>query len=80
MSPIFKIPNYVAGRVTKKPGRLLIFGHFDAFESALVVPDMQKFYVGDVTPALEIIRPITAWPPAFLRAARQLCVSCMTVS
>ena len=61
----FKVPGYVAERVTKKRGRLRIFDHFDAVESALVVIDMQKFYVDDVAPALEIIPAINRLAAGF---------------
>src|SRR3546814_8789884 len=48
------MPAYVIERVMAKRGRLLEFDSFDPKETALVVVDMQKFYVGDIAPALKI--------------------------
>ncbi|ROR23080.1 nicotinamidase-related amidase [Comamonas sp. BIGb0124] len=51
----FKMPQYVMERVMKKRGRLRVFENFDPRETALVVVDMQDFYVRDVPNALAII-------------------------
>lgn len=51
----FVMPSYVIERVMAKRGRLRVFDSFDPKETALVVVDMQKFYVGDIVPALNII-------------------------
>ncbi len=51
----FDMPGYVIERVMKKRGRLRIFDRFDAKETALVVIDMQKFYVSDVPAAIAVI-------------------------
>jgi nicotinamidase-related amidase len=61
----FEMPAYVIGRVMNKRGRLRVFDHFDAAETALVVIDMQKFYVCDVQPALDIIPNINRLAAAF---------------
>jgi nicotinamidase-related amidase len=49
------MPDYVVSRVMKKRGRLHVFDRFAARETALVVIDMQKFYVTDVPEAVAII-------------------------
>lgn len=49
------MPDYVIERVMQKRGRLRVFDHFDASKTALVMIDMQVFYVADVAPALAII-------------------------
>jgi len=59
------MPTYVIGRVMNKRGRLRVFDRFEAFETALVVIDMQKFYVADVQPALDIIPNINRLAAAF---------------
>jgi ureidoacrylate peracid hydrolase len=53
-----EMPSYVIDRVMKKRGRLRIFEHFEARETALVVIDMQKFYVTDVPSAVAIVPQI----------------------
>ncbi|WP_148259330.1 cysteine hydrolase [Polymorphum gilvum] len=61
----FQMPQYVIDRVMKKRGRLRVFDRFDACESALVVVDMQSFYVSDVPPAIAIIPNINRLADAF---------------
>lgn len=61
----FEMPAYVIERVMKKRNRLRIFDKFDAVETALVVIDMQKFYVGDIAPAIAIIPNINRLAAAF---------------
>ena len=51
----YEMPDYVIERVMKKRGKLRVFDHFDAGETALVVIDMQNFYVADVEAAIAII-------------------------
>jgi len=51
----YQMPDYVVDRVMKKRGRYHVFDHFAAPETALVVIDMQNFYVTDVPPAIAII-------------------------
>ena len=62
---LFEMPAYVIGRVMNKRGRLRVFERFEAPETALVVIDMQKFYVSDVQPALDIIPNINRLAAAF---------------
>lgn len=51
----YVMPSYVIDRVMKKRGRLRVFDRFEPRETALVVVDMQTFYVSDVPPAIAII-------------------------
>ena len=48
------IPPYVIERIMAKRGRLNVFEHFDPKKTALVVIDMQKFFVADVQSAKDI--------------------------
>lgn len=61
----FQMPEYVIERVMKKRGRLRVFDHFDPKETALVIIDMQDFYVRDVANALAIIPNINRLAAAF---------------
>jgi ureidoacrylate peracid hydrolase len=61
----FEMPAYVIGRVMNKRGRLRVFDQFEAHGTALVVIDMQKFYVSDVQPALDIIPNINRLAASF---------------
>jgi len=61
----FEMPDYVIERVMKKRGRLRVFDQFAVRETALVVIDMQKFYVADVAPALAIIPNINRLAATF---------------
>lgn len=59
------MPDYVIGRVMNKRGRLRVFDRFEPAETALVVIDMQKFYVSDVQPAIAIIPNINRMAAVF---------------
>jgi ureidoacrylate peracid hydrolase len=59
------MPDYVIDRVMKKRGRLRIFEHFEAAKTALVVIDMQQFYVADVPPAVAIVPNINRLAEGF---------------
>lgn len=61
----FQMPPYVIDRVMKKRGRLRVFECFEPRESALVVVDMQAFYVQDVPSAVAIIPNINRLARAF---------------
>lgn len=63
----FEMPAYVIDRVMNKRGRLRVFSHFDPRETALVVIDMQKFYVGDIAPAIAVIPRINQLADAMRR-------------
>lgn len=61
----FEMPAYVIDRVMKKRGRLRVFDRFEPAKSALVVIDMQVFYVTDVPPAVAIVPNINRLAQAF---------------
>jgi nicotinamidase-related amidase len=61
----YVMPDYVISRVLTKRGRLRVFEAFKADETALVVIDMQKFYVSDVQPAVDIIPNINRLAAGF---------------
>ena len=52
------MPDYVIERVMAKRGRLRVFDRFDPAKTALVVIDMQYFYVADVAAAVAIVPTI----------------------
>ena len=49
-----KIPDYVIERIRAKRGRLNVFDRFDPARTALVVIDMQNFFVAEVETARSI--------------------------
>ena len=49
-----EIPAYVIERIMAKRGRLNVFDRFHATKTALVVIDMQNFFVADVESAKSI--------------------------
>lgn len=61
----FQLPQYVIDRVMKKRGRLRVFDRFEPSESALVVIDMQEYYVHDVPEAIAIIPNINRLAQVF---------------
>lgn len=61
----FQMPDYVLERVMKKRGRTRVFDRFDPRESALVVIDMQEFYVRDVPTAVAIVPNINRLAEAY---------------
>jgi nicotinamidase-related amidase len=61
----YEMPAYVIDRVMKKRGRLRVFDRFDPRETALIVIDMQTFYVKDVPAAVAIIPKINRLAQAF---------------
>lgn len=54
MNP-YGMPDYVIERVMAKRGRLKVFDAFDPAETALLVVDMQRFYVGEIPSVVGII-------------------------
>ena len=50
-----KIPDYVVERIMAKRGRLEVFDKFEALKTALLVIDMQNFYVAEVDTAISIV-------------------------
>jgi ureidoacrylate peracid hydrolase len=55
MTPPYGMPPYVIDRVMAKRGRLPVFAHFDPARTALLVVDMQNFYVGEIPSVIGII-------------------------
>lgn len=51
----YGMPGYVIERVMAKRGRLTVFDRFDPGATALLVIDMQNFYVGEIPSVLAII-------------------------
>lgn len=51
----YGMPAYVIERVMAKRGRLNVFDRFDPQKTALLVIDMQNFYVGEIPAVLAII-------------------------
>ncbi len=56
----YGFPQYVIDRVLAKRGRLTVFDHFDPVKTALLVIDMQNFYVGEIASVIKIIPNINA--------------------
>jgi nicotinamidase-related amidase len=54
MTP-YGFPQYVIDRVMAKRGRLTVFDRFDPARTALLVIDMQNFYVGEIASVVGII-------------------------
>jgi len=50
-----EIPQYVIDRIMAKRGKLEVFDHFDPAKTALVVIDMQNFFVAEVDTAKSIV-------------------------
>lgn len=50
-----RIPDYVIERIMAKRGRLSVFDSFDPRKTALLVVDMQNFYVAEVETAKSIV-------------------------
>jgi ureidoacrylate peracid hydrolase len=65
MSNPYGFPQYVIDRVMAKRGRLNVFDRFDPVRTALLVIDMQNFYVGEIASVVGII-------PNINRIAREL--------
>ena len=63
----FEMPDYVIERVMRKRGRLRVFDRFEAHETALVVIEMQRFYVADVPDAVAIVPVINTLAEGFRR-------------
>ena len=59
------MPDYVIERVMQKRGRLRVFERFEPARTALVVIDMQQFYVADVPPAVAIVPTINRLAQGF---------------
>src|SRR5690348_260055 len=55
METPYGFPQYVIDRVLAKRGRLAVFDRFDPKRTALLVVDMQNFYVGEIASVIGII-------------------------
>jgi ureidoacrylate peracid hydrolase len=55
MSTPYGFPQYVIDRVMQKRGKLVVYEHFDPKRTALLVIDMQNFYVGEIASVVGII-------------------------
>jgi nicotinamidase-related amidase len=55
MSNPYGFPQYVIDRVMAKRGHLNVFDRFDPVRTALLVIDMQNFYVGEIASVIGII-------------------------
>jgi nicotinamidase-related amidase len=51
----YGFPQYVIDRVMQKRGKLAVFDHFESKRTALLVIDMQNFYVGEIASVVGII-------------------------
>jgi nicotinamidase-related amidase len=71
-------PQYVIDRVLAKRGRLDVFEHFDPKETALVVIDMQDFYVAEVATARAIVPNINRLAGALRERGGTVAWVCMT--
>ncbi|MCY4067050.1 MAG: isochorismatase family protein, partial [Rhodospirillaceae bacterium] len=50
-----EMPQYVIDRIMAKRGKLEVFDRFDPARTALVVIDMQNFFVAEVETAISIV-------------------------
>jgi nicotinamidase-related amidase len=50
----FEVPDYVIERIMAKRGKLHVFDKFDPTKTALIVIDMQNFFVAEVETAISI--------------------------
>ncbi len=55
MSTPYGFPQYVIDRVMQKRGKLVVYERFDPKRTALLVIDMQNFYVGEIASVVGII-------------------------
>ena len=63
----FVWPQYVLDRVMAKRGKLHVYSSFSAAETALLVIDMQNFYVAEVPTARAIVPHINQLADALRR-------------
>src|SRR3954463_2649441 len=55
VSTPYGFPQYVIDRVMQKRGKLTVYDRFDPKRAALLVIDMQNFYVGEIASVIGII-------------------------
>jgi nicotinamidase-related amidase len=75
-----KMPDYVLERIRAKRGRYKVFDHFDAAKTALLVIDMQNFYVEEVDTAIAIVPNINRIADAVRQAGGTVYWVVMTVA
>jgi nicotinamidase-related amidase len=74
----FELPRYVVERVLAKRGRLHVFDRFEPAETALLVIDMQNFYVAEVATARAIVPNINRLARATRQRGGTVAWVCMT--
>lgn len=74
----FAFPDYVIERVMAKRGRLRVFDAFAGSKTALVVIDMQHFYVAEVATARGIVPNINRLAHAVRDRGGEVVWACMT--
>ena len=72
------MPSHVIERVMQKRGRMRIFDRFEPSRTALVVIDMQRFYVEGLPPATRIIPVINRLAQGF--RAKGACVAWVSMT
>ncbi|MCH7696315.1 MAG: cysteine hydrolase [Proteobacteria bacterium] len=75
-----EIPSYVIERIMAKRGRLEVFDHFEPEKTALLVIDMQNFYVTEVATAQGIVPNINRLAEAVRSSGGKVFWVVMTVS
>jgi len=74
----FELPQYVIDRVMAKRGRLRVFERFEPKQTALLVIDMQNFYVAEVPTARAIVPNINRLADATRKRGGIVVWVCMT--
>ena len=77
MHPV-KMPQYVIDRIMAKRGKLVVYDHFDPRETALLVVDMQNFYVSEVETARAIVPNINRLAEVMRERGGKVAWVCMT--
>ena len=75
---VFEWPRYVIDRVMAKRGRLHVYDRFDPVTTALLVIDMQNFYVAEVATARAIVPNINRLAAALRAGGGTVAWVCMT--
>jgi nicotinamidase-related amidase len=74
----FVLPQYVVDRVMAKRGRRHVFDRFEPTETALLVIDMQNFYVAEIGTARAIVPNINRLAEAVRKRGGTVVWVCMT--
>ena len=75
-----EMPSYVLDRIKAKRGRYEVFDNFEATKTALLVIDMQNFYVEEVDTAINIVPNINRIADAVRQAGGKVYWVVMTVA